>query len=94
MTLEEIRCFCEAKGAAVRVESPAGTITYSSSGIQIGATLFGWQDVPQVALASQQQALAKADKFVIRPKYGDEKEVSRATLEQLLRMSNAAAQRS
>ncbi len=93
MTLEEIRCFCEVKGAIVRVESPAGTITYSSSGIQIGDTLFSWQDVPQVALASQQEALAKADKFVIRPKFGDEKEVSGAALEQLLKMSNAAAQR-
>jgi len=29
MTLEEIKCFCEEKGAAVRVESPLGTITYS-----------------------------------------------------------------
>ncbi len=92
MTLEEIRCFCEAKGAAVRIESSAGTVTYSSSGIQIGATFFSWQDVRQVALASQQEALAKADKFVIRPKFGDEKEVSRATFEQLLKILNAAAQ--
>ena len=93
MTLEEVRCFCEVKGAAVRIECPAGTVTYSSSGMQIGDTLFSWQDVPQVALASQQEALAKADKFVIGPKFGDEKEVNRATFERLLKMPNTAAQR-
>ncbi len=91
MTFEEIRCFCETEGAAVRIESPAGTVTYSSSGIQIGDTLFSWQDVPQVALANQQEVLAKTDKFVIRPKFGQEKQVSRATLEQLLKMLNATA---
>jgi len=92
MTLEEIKCFCEAKGAAVRIESAAGMVTYSSSGIQIGEASFSWQDVPQAALASQQDALAKADKFVIRPKFGNEKEVNRTTFEHLLKMLTAAAQ--
>ena len=84
MTPEEIKCFCEARGATVRIESPVGTITYSSKGIQIGPTVFSWQGDPPPALAFQ--VLEKADKFIIQPKFGAEKELSRERFEQLLKM--------
>jgi hypothetical protein len=85
MTLEEIKCFSEGKGATVRIESPVGTITCSSKGIQIGPTLFAWQNDP-LPLASQWEVLEKADRFFIQPKFGDEKEVSRERFEQLLKI--------
>ena len=84
MTPEEIRCFCEEKGATVRVESPVGTITYSPQGIQIGPTIFAWQGEPLPPVPSQQEVLEKAAKFVIQPKFGAALEVSRAGFEQLL----------
>ena len=86
MTLEEIKCFCEVKGATVRIESPAGTITYSSKGVQIGSMPFAWPGDPSAPLALQQEALNKAKKFVIQPKFGAEMELSRKTFEQLLRV--------
>ncbi len=85
MTLEEIKCFCEGKGTTERVESPVGTITCSSKGIQIGATLFAWQSDPP-PLTSQREVLEKADRFFVRPKFGDEKEISRQKFERLLKM--------
>ncbi len=84
MTLEEIKCFCEGKGTTVRIESPVGTITCSSKGIQIGATLFAWQSDPPPH-ASQREVLEKADRFFIQPKFGDEKEVNHERFEQLLK---------
>ena len=86
MTLEEIKCFCEEKGATVRIESPAGTITYSSKGVQIGSMLFAWPGDPSAPLALQQEGLDKAKKFVIRPKFGAEMELSREMFEQLLKV--------
>ena len=86
MTLEEIRCFCQEKGATVRVESPAGTITYSSKDIQIGTAIFAWQGDPPPPSTFLQGVLEKADKFIIQPKFGDNKELSRERFEQLLRM--------
>ena len=83
MTLEEIKCFCEEKGATVRVGSPVGTITYSPNGVQIGVTVFSWQGEAPPALASQ--VLEKADKFIIQPKFGEALEVSREKFEQLLK---------
>ena len=83
MTLEEIKCFCEEKGATVRVESPVGTITYSPKGTQFGVTLFSWQGEAPPVLASQ--VLEKALKFVIQPKFGEALEVSREDFEQLLK---------
>ena len=78
MTPEEIRCFCEAKGATVHVQSPVGTIMYSSKGIQIGPTVFAWQGDPlPPPVPSQQELLAKAERFVIQPKFGLALEVSR-----------------
>ena len=85
MTPEEIRCFCEAKGATLHVQSSVGTITYSSKGIQIGPTLFTWQGDPLPALPSQQEVLEKADKFIIQPRFGAALEVSHKKFEQLLR---------
>ncbi len=85
MTLEEIKCFCEGKGATVRIESPVGAITCSSKGIQIGATLFAWQNDPPPH-ASQREVLENADRFFVRPKFGDEKEISRQKFERLLKM--------
>ena len=85
MTPEEIRCFCEAKGATVHVETPVGTITYSSKGIQIGPTVFAWQGDPLPPVPSQQELLEKAGRFVIQPKFGVTLEVSREKFEQLLR---------
>ncbi len=84
MTPEEIKCFCEEKGATVRVEGPVGTITYSSRGIQMGATMFPWQGEPQAPVAFQQEVLNRAEKFIIRPKFGEEKEIVRDKFEQLL----------
>ena len=86
MTPEEIRCFCEAKGATVQVESPVGTITYSAMGIQIGPTVFAWQGDPFPPVPSQQKVLEKADRILIQPKFGAAREVSREKFEQLLRM--------
>ena len=86
MTPEEIRCFCEAKGATVHVESPVGTIMYSSKGIQIGPTVSAWQGDPLPAVPSQQEVLEKADKFIIQPKFGVALEVSREKFEKLLKM--------
>ena len=83
---EEIRCFCEAKGATVQVDSPVGTITYSAKGIQIGPTVFAWQGDPPPELASHQEVLEKAEKFVIQPKFGKEMELTRERFEQLLRL--------
>ena len=80
MTPEGIRCFCEAKGATVRVESLVGTITYSPKGIQIKSTVFSWQGEAPPVLASQ--VLEKADKFVIQPKFGAALEGSREKFEQ------------
>jgi hypothetical protein len=85
MTPEEVRCFCEAKGATVRVETPAGTFAFSPSGIQIGPTVFSWESGP-LPLASPQEILGKAETFTIVPKFGDAREVSREKLEQLLKM--------
>lgn len=85
MTPEEISCFCETKGATVRVESPVGTITYSPKGIQTGPTVFGWQGDPLPPFPSQQEVLDKAEKFIIQPKFGDKKELSREKFEQLLK---------
>jgi hypothetical protein len=76
MTPEEIECFCEVKGARVRIESPAGTITYSSKGVQIGGMLFAWPGDPSAPLAPQQDVLDKAKKFVIQPKFGAEMAVA------------------
>jgi hypothetical protein len=86
MTPEEIRCFCEAKGATVQVDSPIGTIKYSAKGIQIGPTVFSWQGDPPPELASHQEVLEKVEKFVIQPKFGNEMELTREKFEQLLRV--------
>jgi hypothetical protein len=86
MTPEEIECFCEVKGARVWIESPAGTITYSSKGVQIGSMLFAWSGDPSAPLALQQEVLNKAKKFVIQPKFGAEMELSRETFEHLLKV--------
>ncbi len=86
MTLEEIKCFCESKGATVHVESPAGTITFLPTGIQIGPTVFSWQGGLPPELASHQEVLEKAEKFVIHPKFGNEIELTREKFEQLLRV--------
>ncbi len=84
MTLEEIRCFCESKGASVRVESPVVTVTYSPKGIQIGSTFFAWEgDRPPHA--PQEEILEKTTRFIIQPKFGPEIKVSRARFEQLLK---------
>ena len=85
MTLEEIRCFCEAKGATVRIESPVGTIAFSPKGVQIGPTIFSWEGDPPLPVASEQEVLEKAEKFTIVPKFGDAREVSREKFEQLLK---------
>ena len=85
MTPEEIRCFCESKGATVQAESPVGTITYSAKGIQIGPTVFAWQGDALPPVPSQEEVLEKADKFLIQPKFGTSLEVSREKFEQLLR---------
>ena len=34
VTIEELKCFCESKGATVHVESPVGTITFLPTGIR------------------------------------------------------------
>ena len=86
MTQEEIRCFCEAKGATVQVDSPVGTITYSAKGIQIGPTVFAWQGDPLPPVPSQEEVLEKADRFLIQPKFGAAREVGREKFEQLLRV--------
>ena len=86
MTLEGIKCFCEEKGATVRVESPLGTITYSPEGIEIGTAVFGWHGDPRPPLAPQQEILQNADKFIIQPKFGAEIELSRAKFGELLKM--------
>ncbi len=62
-----------------------GTITYSPKGIEIGATMFAWHSDPRPPLAPQQEILENADKFIIRPKFGAEKELSREQFEQLLK---------
>lgn len=85
MAPEEISCFCETKGATVHVESPVGTITYSPKDIQTGPTVFGWQGDPLPPFPSQQGVLDKAEKFIIQPKFGDKKELSREKFEQLLK---------
>ena len=85
MTPEDIRCFCEAKGATVQVESPVGKITYSAKGIQIGAAAFAWQGDPLPPAPSQEEVLEKADRFLIQPKFGAALEASREKFEQLLR---------
>lgn len=84
MTSEEIRCFCESKGATVRVESRIGTITYSPKGVEIGPTLFSWRGEPPAPSAFQQEVLNRAEKFIVRPKFGEEKEIVRDQFEQLL----------
>ena len=86
MTPEEIKCFCEEKGATVRVESPLGAITYSPKGIQIGPAFFEWQGEPPAPLTFQQEVLRRADKFIIQPKFGAEQELSREKFKQLLKM--------
>ncbi len=86
MTLEEIKCFCESKRATVQIESPVGTITYSSKGIQIGPTVFAWQGAPLPPVPSQQEVLEKADRFVIQPKFGVALEVSREKFDRLLKI--------
>ena len=85
MTPEQIRCFCEAKGATVQIESPLGTITYSPKGIEIGTTAFAWHGDLRPPLAPQQEILENADKFMIQPKFGGELQLSREKFEQLLR---------
>ncbi len=85
MTLEEIRCFCESKGATVRVESPVATVTYSPKGIQIGSTFFAWEGDQPPPCAPQEEVLEKTTRFVIQPKFGPEIEVSRERFEQLLK---------
>lgn len=67
VTLEEIKCFCESKGATVHVESPVGTITFLPTGVRIGPTVVSWQGDPSPELASHQEVLEKAEKFVIHP---------------------------
>ena len=86
MTLEEIKCFCEEKGATVRVESPLATITYSPEGIEIGTAVFAWHGDPRPPLAPPQEILQNADKFIIQPKFGAEIELSREKFEELLKM--------
>ena len=86
MTIEELKCFCESKGATVHVESPVGTITFLPSGIRIGPTVFSWQGGPPPELASHHEVLEKAEKFVIHPKFGNEIELTREKFEQLLRV--------
>jgi len=85
MTPEEIRCFCQEKGATVWVESPGGTITYSSKGIQIGPAIFAWQGEPPPPNTFLQGVLEKVDKFIIQPKFRDKKEFSRGGFERLLK---------
>lgn len=85
MTLEEIKCFCEEKGATVRAESPLGMITCSPKGIEKGTTVFGWHGDPRPPFARQQEILRNAYKFIIQPRFGVEIEVSCAQFEQLLK---------
>lgn len=85
MTPEEIRCFCEAKGATVQVESPVGTITYSAKGIQIGRTVFAWPGDALPPVPSQEEVVEKADSFLIQPKFGAARRISREKFEQLLK---------
>ena len=84
MTPEQIRCFCESKGATVRVESRIGIIAYSGAGVQVGPTLFSWHGEQQAPLAFQQEVLNRAEKLIIRPRFGEEKEITRDKFEQLL----------
>lgn len=86
VTLEEIKCFCESKGATVHVESPVGTIAFLPTGVRIGPTVVSWQGDPPPELASLQEVLEKAEKFVIHPKFGKEMELTRDRFEQLLRV--------
>ncbi len=86
VTLEEIKCFCESKGATVHVESSVGTIAFLPTGIRIGPTVFSWQGDPPPELASHHEVLEKVEKFVIQPKFGNEMELTREKFEQLLRM--------
>lgn len=85
MTLEEIKCFCEEKGATVQVKSPLGTITCSPEGIEMGTTVFAWHGDPRPPLAPQQEILENAHKFIIQPKFGAEIEVDRPKFEELLK---------
>jgi hypothetical protein len=85
MTFEELKCFCESKAATVHFESPIGTITFLPTGIRIGPTVFSWQDGPPPELASRKEILEKANTFVIRPKFGNEVELTREKFEHLLR---------
>ncbi len=50
----------------------------------MGATMFPWQGEPQAPVAFQQEVLNRAEKFIIRPKFGEEKEIVRDKFEQLL----------
>ncbi len=86
VTLEEIKCFCESKGATVHFESPVGTITFLPTGIRIGPTVVSWQGDPPPELVSHQEVLEKAEKFVIQPKFGNEMELTREKFEHLLRV--------
>ena len=86
MTPEEIRCFCESKGATVHVESPVGTITFLPTGMRIGPTVFSWQGDPSPPLAAVQEVLDEANDFVIQPKFGGQRELSREKFEQLLKV--------
>lgn len=85
MTLEEIKCFCESKRAAVRIESPIGTIMFLPAGIHIGSTVFPWVGDLPPELGSHKEILEKGDKFVVQPKFGNEIELTRERFEQLLR---------
>lgn len=85
MTPEEIRCFCEAKSATVWVESPSERLHSMPTGIRIGPTIFSWQGDPTPELASFAEVLEKAEKFIIRPKFGDELALTRERFEQILR---------
>lgn len=85
VTFEEIKCFCESKGATVHVESPVGTITFLPTGVRIGPTAFSWADDPPPELGSYKEILEKGDKFVVQPKFGNEIELKPEKFEQLLK---------
>lgn len=86
VTLEEIKCFCESKGATVHFGSPVGTSTFLPTGIRIDPTVVSWQGDPPPELVSHQGVLEKAEKFAIQPKFGNEMELTREKFEQLLRV--------
>jgi hypothetical protein len=94
VTLEEIKCFCKGKRATVHVESPVGTITFLPTGVCIGPTVFAWSDDAPPELGSYKESLERGDKFVVQPKFGNEKELKPEKFEQLLKASFALSQKS